>query len=64
MGRYAESDDPDKTRCVDLIDLNTGIVAGKLCDPIASQIMVVCYVIIAVIFLSCVLLGKQVQQTW
>lgn len=49
MGRYAESDDPDKTRCVDLIDLNTGVVAGKLCDPMASQIMVVCYVIIAII---------------
>lgn len=57
MGRYAESDDPDKTRCVDLIDLNTGVVAGKLCDPMASQIMVVRYVIITVISLSCVL-GK------
>ena len=57
MGRYAESDDPDKTRCVDLVDLNTGVVAGKLCDPMASQIMVVRYVIITVTSLSCVL-GK------
>lgn len=41
MGRYAEKNDPDKTRCVDIIDLKQGVVAGQFFDPAVSQIMTV-----------------------
>lgn len=41
IGRYPASDDTDKTRCVDIIDLKKGIIAGQFYDPNATQIMTV-----------------------
>ena len=41
IGRYADKDDLDKTRCVDLINLAKGTVVGQFYDPNATQIMTV-----------------------
>ena len=41
IGRYAENVDLDKTRCVDVIDLQKGFVVAQFYDPLFSQIMVV-----------------------
>ena len=41
VGRYAEVDDPDKTRSVDVVDTRKGKVVGQLYDPAAHQITVV-----------------------
>ena len=41
MGRYADVDDPDKTRSVDVVDTRKGVVVSQLYDPAAHQITVV-----------------------
>jgi DNA damage-binding protein 2 len=42
IGRYADADDPDKTRCVDIVNLKESAVVGQFYDPSAKQIMTVC----------------------
>ncbi|XP_011405643.1 PREDICTED: DNA damage-binding protein 2-like [Amphimedon queenslandica] len=41
IGRYPNSEDTNKKRCVDIIDLKKGVVAGQLYDPSMAQIMTV-----------------------
>ena len=49
IGRYAETNDTDKTRYVDVVDVRKGEVVGQLYDPAADKITVVRLIVLCIV---------------